>query len=77
MPDVGSTTELRDRAIHRTFYSTGMRRLELVITSHNLDAERGTDEVRAKGKKGPDDPHRRAGAGLDPEVPGARPRPSW
>ncbi len=42
---------LRDRAILETFYSTGMRRTELVeLTLHSLDVERGTVLIR-QGKK--------------------------
>jgi len=53
VPNVGSTVGLRDRAILETFYSTGMRRLELIhLTVHNIDLERGTVMIRqGKGKK--------------------------
>lgn len=53
VPNVGNAVGLRDRAILETFYSTGMRRLELVnLTVHNIDAERGTVMIRqGKGKK--------------------------
>lgn len=53
VPDVGNAVGLRDRAILEVFYSTGMRRLELVhLTVHNIDAERGTVMIRqGKGKK--------------------------
>jgi integrase/recombinase XerD len=53
VPDVGNALGLRDRAILETFYSTGMRRLELIhLTVHNIDAERGTVMIRqGKGKK--------------------------
>ena len=53
VPKVGSATGLRDRAILETFYSTAMRRLELInLTVHNIDAERGTVMIRqGKGKK--------------------------
>jgi integrase/recombinase XerD len=53
VPDVGNTSGLRDRAILETFYSTGMRRLELIhLTVHNLDLERGTVMIRqGKGRK--------------------------
>lgn len=53
VPNVGNSAGLRDRAILETFYSTGMRRLELInLTVHNIDAERGTVMIRqGKGKK--------------------------
>jgi integrase/recombinase XerD len=53
MPDIGNTHGLRDRAILEVFYSTGMRRLELIhLTVHNIDRERGTVMIRqGKGKK--------------------------
>ena len=53
VPDVGNSVGLRDRAILEVFYSTGMRRLELInLTVHNIDAERGTVMIRqGKGKK--------------------------
>ncbi len=53
VPDVGNTCGLRDRAILEVFYSTGIRRLELIhLTVHSIDAERGTLMIRqGKGKK--------------------------
>jgi integrase/recombinase XerD len=53
VPDIGNSAGLRDRAILETFYSTGMRRLELVnLTVHNIDQERGTVMIRqGKGRK--------------------------
>ena len=44
---------LRDRAILETFYSTGIRRMEMInLGPHDLDAERGVLTVRlGKGKK--------------------------
>jgi len=53
VPDVGNAIGLRDRAILETFYSTGMRRLELInLTVHNIDQERGTVMIRqGKGRK--------------------------
>lgn len=53
VPDIGNTFGLRDRAILETFYSTGMRRMELVnLTVHSIDLERGTVMIRqGKGKK--------------------------
>jgi integrase/recombinase XerD len=48
--DIEDTIGLRDRAILETFYSTGMRRMELAnLAVYNLDMERGTLVVR-KGK---------------------------
>ena len=53
VPDVRNTLGLRDRAILETFYSTGMRRMELAnLSVHDLDFERGTVMIRqGKGKK--------------------------
>lgn len=53
VPDIGNPAGLRDRAILETFYSTGVRRMELVnLTVHSIDAERGTVMVRqGKGRK--------------------------
>ncbi len=51
-PDVMATLGLRDRAILETFYSTGIRRRELIaLELEDLDAARGTLHVR-KGKGG-------------------------
>ena len=51
--DVGDVLSLRDRAILETFYSTGMRRLELAsLKLWDLDLERATATIRlGKGKK--------------------------
>ena len=53
VPDIGNALGLRDRAILEVFYSTGIRRLELIhLTVHSIDAERGTLMIRqGKGKK--------------------------
>jgi integrase/recombinase XerD len=53
VPDVTTTLGLRDRAILETFYSTGMRRMELAnLHVHDVDSERGTVTIRqGKGKK--------------------------
>jgi integrase/recombinase XerD len=53
LPDVASPMGLRDRAMLEVFYSTGMRRMELLgLKLYDLDAERGTVFVRqGKGKK--------------------------
>jgi integrase/recombinase XerD len=52
-PDTGQAGGLRDRAILETFYSTGMRRMELAhLKVYDPDAERGTVIIRqGKGKK--------------------------
>ncbi len=51
--DVGRRFGIRDRAILETLYSTGIRRMELVMLRIlDVDAERGTVNVRqGKGKK--------------------------
>jgi integrase/recombinase XerD len=53
LPDVAEPLGLRDRAILEAFYSTGMRRMELLgLKLYDLDAERGTIFIRqGKGKK--------------------------
>jgi integrase/recombinase XerD len=52
-PDTSEPIGVRDRAILETFYSTGMRRSELLALSvFDLDRERGTIMIRqGKGKK--------------------------
>jgi integrase/recombinase XerD len=52
-PDVTKPLGLRDRAMLETFYSTGLRRMELAnLGVYDLDAERGTLTIRqGKGKK--------------------------
>ena len=52
-PDVSDPMGLRDRAILETFYSTGMRRSELVrLGVFDVDPERGLVTIRqGKGKK--------------------------
>jgi integrase/recombinase XerD len=52
-PDVTTGIGIRDRAILETFYSTGIRRQELInLQLLDVDAERGTLMVRqGKGKK--------------------------
>jgi integrase/recombinase XerD len=52
-PDVKESLGIRDRAILETFYSTGMRRMELIeLTLYSVDVERGTVMIRqGKGKK--------------------------
>jgi integrase/recombinase XerD len=52
-PDVRTPLGIRDRAVLETFYSTGMRRMELLgLAVHDLDLERGTVTIRkGKGKK--------------------------
>jgi len=53
LPDVSDPLGLRERAILEAFYSTGMRRMELLgLKLYDLDAERGTVFIRqGKGKK--------------------------
>jgi len=53
MPDLGTPTGIRDRAMLETLYSTGMRRMELMgLHLHAIDADRGTVMIRqGKGKK--------------------------
>lgn len=52
-PDLATPIGVRDRAILETFYSTGIRRMELInLGLTDIDAERGTLMVRqGKGKK--------------------------
>jgi integrase/recombinase XerD len=52
-PDTSESMGIRDRAILETFYSTGMRRSELMgVGLFDLDRERGTVMIRqGKGKK--------------------------
>ncbi len=52
-PDIKEPLGIRDRAILETFYSTGMRRMELIgLKIYDVDAERGTVLIRqGKGKK--------------------------
>jgi integrase/recombinase XerD len=53
VPDLNTTTGMRDRAMLEVLYSTGMRRMELInLKLHDIDAERGTVMIRqGKGKK--------------------------
>lgn len=53
LPDVKTALGLRDRAILETFYSTGIRRKELIVLQlYDLDRERGVVAVRqGKGRK--------------------------
>ncbi|HEV2112765.1 MAG TPA: site-specific tyrosine recombinase XerC [Terriglobales bacterium] len=52
-PEIHDPLGLRDRAILETFYSTGIRRLELInLQLYDLDMERGIVIIRqGKGKK--------------------------
>ncbi len=52
-PNLADPIGLRDRAILEVFYSTGMRRMELIhLKLYDLDFERGTILIRqGKGKK--------------------------
>ena len=53
MPNLRTAKGIRDRAMLETFYSTGIRRMELInLKLFDLDTERGTLMVRmGKGKK--------------------------
>ncbi len=53
VPDLDTSTGIRDRAMLEVLYSTGMRRMELMnLQVFDIDAERGTVMVRqGKGKK--------------------------
>lgn len=53
MPDLNTAVGIRDRAMLETFYSTGMRRMELIkLNLRDLDFDRGTVMIRqGKGKK--------------------------
>ena len=53
MPDLQTPLGIRDRAMLETFYSTGIRRMELAgLSIYDLDVDRGTLTVRqGKGKK--------------------------
>jgi len=52
-PDLGTANGIRDRAILETFYSTGMRRQEMIgLDVFDVDAERGTVMIRqGKGQR--------------------------
>ena len=53
VPDLETPLGLRDRAMLETFYSTGMRRMELIgLDLYDLDVERGWVTIRSgKGNK--------------------------
>ena len=53
VPDLATPIGIRDRAILETFYSTGIRRLELIhLKLYDVDTDRGTIMIRqGKGKK--------------------------
>jgi integrase/recombinase XerD len=77
LPDVRDVLGVRDRAILETFYSTGMRRSELVhLCVFDLDTERGTILIRqGKGKKDRMVPvGERAAAWIDKYLYEARPQ---
>jgi len=47
IPDLSTAAGMRDRAILETFYSTGIRRMELInLRRYDVDVERGTLLVR-------------------------------
>jgi integrase/recombinase XerD len=77
LPDVRDVMGLRDRAMLETFYSTGMRRSELMnLAVFDLDTERGTILIRqGKGKKDRMVPvGERAAAWIDKYLYEARPQ---
>ncbi len=53
VPNINDSLGLRDRAILETFYSTGIRRMEVMnLKLYDMDVDRGTLMVRqGKGKK--------------------------
>jgi len=53
MPDLETATGIRDRVMLEVFYSTGMRRMELMnLQVFDIDAERGTVMIRqGKGRR--------------------------
>jgi integrase/recombinase XerD len=53
LPDLSTAPGLRDRALLETFYSTGIRRMELInLRRYDIDVDRGTLVVRqGKGHK--------------------------
>ena len=65
-PDLRDPLGVRDRAILETFYSTGIRRMELVnLKLYDLDRLRGTLSISpGQGEEGPRRSHRRAGGGV-------------
>ena len=73
--DVTTRMGIRDRAILETFYSTGMRRMELMnLRPCDLDMERGTVVIRqGKGKKDRMIPIGDRALGLDRALPGRSP----
>jgi len=76
-PDITTPAGLRDRAILETFYSTGMRRMEVAnLKLYDIDAERGVLMIRqGKGKKDRFIPiGERALAWIDKYVREARPK---
>ena len=69
-PDVATPEGLRDRAILETFYSTGMRRMEVAnLKLYDIDTDRGTVMIRqGKGKKDRVIPIGERAAGVDRQV---------
>ena len=69
-PDLRDPLGLRDRAILETFYSTGIRRMELVnLKLYNLDRLRGTLSIwLGQGKEGPRRSHRRTRGGVGRKI---------
>ena len=78
--DINTPLGLRDRAILETFYSTGMRRKELLqLNTYDVDGERGVVMIRqGKGKKDRIIPiGDRAAAWIERYVQEVRPDPGW
>jgi site-specific recombinase XerD len=61
---------LRESAVLETFYSTGLRRMELAhLKLYDIDNDlHHADRLPGQGAEGPRDSDRRAGAGVDQQV---------
>ena len=70
VPDIKTPVGLRDRAMLETFYSSGVRRSELIrLKLYDVDRERAhADDPPGQGQERPHDPDRRAGAGLGGKI---------
>ena len=65
LPDIETPVGLRDRAMLETFYSTGVRRKELLrLKLYDVDRERATLLIRRARQERPHDPDRRTRARL-------------
>jgi integrase/recombinase XerD len=68
-PDVITAIGLRDRAILEVFYSTGIRRLELIhLVVQDLDADRGMLMLRLGKCAKPHDPDWRTSGAVGGKV---------